>query len=1060
MRKALLLAIAFVFTLCSWAVAQDRTVTGTVTDSGDGSPLPGVNVIIKGTASGTVTDIDGKYTLKASSEAVLVFSYVGFVAQEVTVGAQGTIDIALAADVQALEEVVVTALGVSRSERSAGYAVQNVSGKSLEQGQEQNIVNSLQGEIAGVQIQGTAGNLGGSSRITIRGVNSFLGNNQPLFVVDGVPIDNASYSSGAQQRGFGGGAYDYGNAASDINPQDVESINVLKGASATALYGNRGANGVILITTKKGKKNKGLGISVNSELTFTSPLALVPIQTLYGGGSINSDTDHGFYEFTDTNGQTYLAPNYAKDGAWGPAYDGTPVRHWDSFDPQSDNYREVRPWEATDNDYHSFFETGQTLSNSVAFTGGNDKGSFRMSYTNLSQEGIMPNSELERNTLSFSGSYDLSDKLKVSTSASFINQAASGRNATGYSNNNPLQGFLQWWQPQLDFERLQNYKMVDGSQQTWNRSAWNNPTPRFFDNPYWVRYENRQQDSRDRIFGKASASYQIAEGLTLLGQASIDNYTFQASEYIASGGVDVDGYSETTRTFNEINLMTTLSYAKRFGDDFSLNAFVGGNLMKQTRNRNTIATVGGLSLPGFPNVSNSADAPDITNFRSEYGINSLYGSVSFGFRDMLFLDVSMRNDWTSTLAEGKNSYLYPGISGAFVFTELPAFQNISFLSFGKLRVGYGVAANDAGVYRLSTTYIPENPNFYGNARYRLPNSRNNPALENEITTEIEAGVNLQFLNGRIGVDFAYYTRETSNQIFDIATSVATGYSSRIINGGSMKNNGIELMINATPIKTADFSWDLSLNYSKINNEVVELSDELEINQYDLGGTWAADLRIAKGQPYMAIYGQDYQRNDDGQILINENGIPLFTDDRVYLGSAMADFTGGVRNTFTFKGLSASVLIDFQSGGALHSTSLQWAKYSGMLEETVALRDGQNIREVGMIIDGVKEDGTPNTTPVDPQGYYQGYWNRAAPNMFDASFVKLREVSLGYTLPDIASLPLKNIRFSIVGRNLAILHSNVPYLDPQMVTGAGNLQGLENAQTPSTRSLGFNISFKL
>lgn len=1040
-----------------------KTVTGTVTDGSTNQPLPGVNVVIKGTTNGTITDIDGKYQLKIqSNDQTLVFSYVGYTDQEIVVGDQSTIDIILTEDAQALEEVVVTALGVSRSERAAGYAVQNVSGETLEQGQEQNIVNSLQGEIAGVQIQGTAGNLGGSSRITIRGVNSFLGNNQPLFVVDGIPIDNSSYSTGSQQRGFGGGAYDYGNAASDINPQDVESINVLKGASATALYGNRGANGVILITTKKGKKNKGIGISVNSELTFTSPLSLVPIQDQYGGGAIatgdgffGEGSENGFSYFTDTDGVRYLAPNYAKDGAWGPAYDGTLVRHWDSFDPLSDNYREVRPWSATPNDYHTFFETGTTMSNSVAFSGGNDKGSFRASFTNLSQEGIMPNSGLERNTVSFSGTYDLSDKLKVSTSGSFINQSANGRNATGYDNKNPLQGFLQWWQPQLDFERLQNYKMVDGTQQTWNRSSWNNASPRFFDNPYWVRYENSQEDSRDRVFGKASVSYELIDGLTILGQASIDNYTFRASEFVATGGIDVSAYSETTRTFNELNLMSTLSYDKRINDDLSLNAFVGGNLMKNTNTTTSVATSGGLAVAGFKNVTNSVDPPIIGTRLAEYGINSVYGSASFGYKGMLYLDASYRRDWSSTLPPGENGYGYPGVSASFIFSELPAFQNMEFLSFAKVRVGYGEASIDPGVYRTQNTYLPQNPNFGSFPRFAVPNERNNPGILPERTKELEFGLNMKFLEGRIGLDIAYYDRETTNQIFDIATSVATGFSGILINGGSMKNSGIEIMLNATPVKTASFSWNISANFSKINNEVVSLSDELGINQYDLGGTWAADLRIAKGQPYMAIYGNDYVRQN-GQIVVDSLGFPTYTSDRVYLGTAMADFTGGVRNTFTWKGITASALIDFQSGGTIHSTSLQWAKYSGMLPETA---EG-GVRENGLLIDGVTEEGLPNTVTVDPQTYYQGHWFNAAGNIFDASFIKLREVSIGYTLPNIASLPLKDIRISVVGRNLAILHSNIPYLDPQMVTGAGNLQGLENAQTPSTRSLGFNISFKL
>ncbi len=1058
--KHLLRIMSLVLFVVGSTYAQ-QTVSGTVKSGEDQSSLIGVSVLVKGTSQGTVTDTDGKYSISVEGpEAVLVFSYVGFTNQEVTVGNQSTIDVTLAPDDKLLEEVVVTALGIERDERSLGYSVQTVDGADLAETKEVNLVNSLQGAVAGVQIQGTTGNLGGSSRITVRGVNSFLGNNQPLFVVDGVPIDNSNYATNAQQTGFGGGSYDYGNAAQDINPNDIETMSVLKGSTASALYGNRGANGVILITTKSGKKKKkGLGISINSSLTFDNATRMIPHQREYGGGGINPNTATGFDEFTDTNGQNYLAPQYGKDGAWGPKYNSSlNVRHWDSFDPDASNYRETRPWIAPANDYTTFFETGQTWNNSIAFTGNNDKGSFRLAYTNLDQKGIMPNSGMQRNTVTLNSAYNLTEKLTVTGAGSFVVTEANGRTATGYDNRNPLQGFTQWWQTQLDFDRLQNFENVDGSQASWNRGAWNDGSPRYFDNPYFVRYRFLQEDRRDRFFGNIGATYEIVEGLTAAVKISTDSYSFQLREARPIGSVDVPEYREQTRTFRETNADFRLSYDKKIGDDISVNFILGANRMRQANTTITAQSTTGLNMPDFYNIANSAGTPDISTYTRNYGINSIYGLGSFGYKGMVFVDVTLRQDQSSTLPAGKNTYVYPSVTGSFVFSELPALANSNVLSFGKIRASYGTSANDAPVYTLTDTYEPIVPGLGSFPRAGLPNAKNNADLKPERTSEIEVGMDVRFLNGRVGVDVAYFDKTTTDQIFSVATSSITGYTSRTINAGSMRNSGIELMINATPVEIGDFAWDLSFNFARLRNEVVELTEG--VNSINLGSTWAAELRINEGDPYMAIYGQDFVYDDNGKRVVDENGAYKFTDNRVFLGSAMADFTGGIRNTFRWKGLSASAMVDFQNGGAVHSTSLQWAHYSGMAPATAAMRDGQNVREVGMILDGVKEDGSVNDITIDPQSFYQSYWRRAALYFYDASFVKLREVRVGYTVPNslLGNLPLKNVRIGFIGRNLAVLSANLPYLDPQMVTGSGNLQGLENAQTPATRSYGFNVGF--
>ncbi len=1065
MKKLILSLVVVLFAIGqNWA--QERTISGKVTSLEDGSPLPGVNVVLKGTTSGSVTNVDGSYSLRVpASGGTLVFSFIGLATEEVQVGTRSTVDVKMSTDVKQLSEVVVTALGVSRDKKAVGYSVQSIEGEEIAQSAEPNIVNSLQGQVAGVQIQGTSGALGGSSRITIRGSNSFLGENQPLFVVDGMPINNDNYATNAQQRGFGDGAFDYGNAASDINPQDIESISVLKGAAATALYGTRGSNGVILITTKSGKGKKGLGVDVNSSVTFESPLALIEHQDKYGGGAIQS-TPSGFTEFTE-GGETFFAPAYAKDGAWGPRYDpNISVRHWDSWDPTSPNYGETRPWVAPENGYEEFFETGVTYQNSVGFSGGNDRGSFRLGYTRLDQTGILPNSELDRNIVSFNVQQNLTDKLKVFGAGSWVTQEATGRTSTGYDNRNPMQAFTQWWQPQLDLERLQNYERGDGSQYTWNPiGITKNPdgslksfdsSPKFFDNPYWVRNRNLQEDTRDRFFGNVGFNYEIIEGLSVAVKAMTDGFTFQAREGIEVGGVDQSDYTERTRVFRETNLEGKLLYTKDLSQDISLSAMLGGNLMQQERDYTFASVNGGLALGGFFNIENGIGNPTVTTTREERKINSVFATTSLGYASTIFVDFAVRNDWSSTLPEGDNSYIYPSVSTSFVFTELPVLQNNRIISFGKLRAGYGTAATDSDPYRLTSVYEPLSPNFGEAPRYAVPNARNNPALKPEFTKEFEVGLEMNFLNNRAGFDISYYNRVTEDQIFEVATSATTGVTSRFLNAGSMENSGFEIMLRGTPVKVGAFSWDVNVNFATYNNEVVELADG--VDNILIGTTWAANLSIEKGQPYMALMGQDFQRNEAGKIIVDEEGMPLVEENRKFLGSAVADFTGGIRNTFSYKGIRASALIDFQKGGVIHSTSLQWAKYSGMLPETA---EG-NIREEGMIIDGVREDGTENTVAIDPQVYYQTYWDVASPNVYDADFVKLREVSVSYTLPNsiMEKLPIRDLTIGFLGRNLAIIHSDLPYLDPQVVTGTGNAQGLENAQVPSTKSLGFNVSFKL
>jgi outer membrane receptor protein involved in Fe transport len=664
----------------------------------------------------------------------------------------------------------------------------------------------------------------------------------------------------------------------------------------------------------------------------------------------------------------------------------------------------------------------------------------------------------------------VSDRLQVNLVGNYVRTDAENRNVTGYNNGNPMQAFTQWWQTQLDVDRLrENSTFADGTQMTWNAVGpqvddMNNllffeRAPNFFDNPYWVRDNYLQEDTRNRFFGNGSVTVNLAEGLDLIGRAGTDFYQFSLREGIPVQSVETSYYGETERRFQETNLEARLNYNKAFGR-ISLNATLGGNRMRQLQRRTTAQTTGGIALDGFFNISNSAGSPVIETNERNWGINSVFGVASIGFDNWLYMDVTARNDWSSTLPADANSYFYPSVSVSAVLSELPFLSGNSVLSFAKIRASYAQVGNDANPYSLFNTFGPQTPNFNGNPRYEVPLTLNNADLKPELTSEVEFGVDLRFFNGRLGIDAAYYDRTTENQIFTVPSSAATGYTARVLNAGSMRNYGVELQFTATPIQTKDFSMDVTINGLRQFNEVVELADGVE--SIARGGTWAADLRIAEGLPYMAVFGQDYVYDDDGNRLVDEDGWYQTTAERVFLGSGIADWTGGAGLAFNYKGIFVSGLVDFQVGGIIHSTSLQWAKYSGMHPETVSFNGIDDIRADGLLLPGVKEDGSENDIIItDPQTYYQATFGFAAPNVYDASFLKLRDLRVGYRLPNsiFGNTSFRDVTIQVYGRNLAILAADLPYLDPQIITSAGNDQGLENAQVPSTRSIGVNLNFK-
>ena len=1038
--------------MASAAFAQ--SVAGKVTDAKTGEGLPGVAVVVEGANTGVITDMDGMYNIKAATGDVLMYSFVGYntARKEVT---GGSMDVSLESGV-ALDEVVVTALGVSREKKALGYSVQELGNDAFTDAKTENVVRSLTGKIAGVQVtSGTA--IGSSSKVLLRGASSITGDNQPLFVVDGVPMDNADYSSGNQQRSVGG--YDYGNAIQDLNPDDIESVSVLKGPAAAALYGSRASNGAIVITTKSGKGyqasgKRGLGISVNSGVAFNNVYVLPTYQNSYGGGPSQAWAD-------TIDGQ--FIPDYALDGSWGPALDGTPVRHWDSwYDYEGDaGFGEVRPWEPTPNDIDQFFQTGVTLSNNVSVMGATDESSFRLSYTNHDQTGVYENSSLDRNTLSFSGSQKVSEDLEASVTANYVQQHGMGRPLTGYGES-VMSQFTQWYHRQLDMDRLRNYKNPDGTQRTWNRLSPTNPDPNYFDNPFWERYENVQNDQRDRVFGNITMKYKINDVFSLMGRALSDFYIDRREERIAVGGVRESSYSETTRQLQETNLDAYLNFADDLSDDLNLTGFVGVNQRIRNYKRLNAYTLGGLNTPGLYTVNNGADGYEVGDFTSQKKVNSVLASASFGFQRKFYVDVTGRNDWSSALPEANNSYFYPSATASYVLSED---LDIDGISFAKVRLGWAQVGNDTDPYRTSTTYAV-NTNFGNSGSATIPNSQNNPNLRPEKTSSWEAGLELNLFLDRVRFDFTYYNSTTEDLIFNVPVSAASGYSSAVLNAGKTNNKGVELSLAATVAQTDDLRWDIGANFAKNVNELVELADGIENIRYT--SLFGVSLEARPGQPLGTFYGYDYQYDAAGNKLVGDNGFYLRTDEVVPLGTILPNFTGGVYTTLDYKNLSFYALVDFQDGGSLHSYSNQWGKYSGTLEGTVFDEDGNDMRAAdyaGVVVEGVNATtGEANTVAVNPQTHFflnQGYVVHAA-DQYDASFVKLREMRLDYSLPGdmVDGTPFSNVSIGVFGRNLAILHKNVPHIDPEVATSASNVQGFEGGQLPAERTIGVNLKFSL
>lgn len=1083
MRKKIiyLLPIFGLLVVTNFTWAQSRQIKGIVVEETN-SPLPGASILVKGTETGTTTGVDGRFslTLPGNSKSLSVSS-VGYITTEIEItNSMSDITIRLEPDVKNLGEVVVTALGVQQKTRNVGYAVQQIDGGSIQEAKEVNFVNALQGKLAGVQIGGNSGSMGGSSKVTIRGLKSISGNNNALFIVDGVPLANMNLNSVATTggQGTGGGGYDYGNPAQLINANDIENISVLKGAAATALYGSRGQNGVIYITTKTGS---GAGkLSLNYDLSFQmDQVSYLPeFQNKYGGGGSDSfsklyynQNPEGFlpgggtYDDNDGKGRYDLIPDYGVDESWGPKLDGRLVRHYWSWDRDRNNpnFGISAPWSANPNNAKDFFKTGVTVGNNLSVSSSSDQGSIRFSLGNTRQNFIYPGSELSRFFMSLNTTYKFTDKLTFSGGINYVNDHSKGRPGTGFHGNNPMLFYVMYGQRQIDDAYLKNYKYADGTEQSWNRTAWNIQKPAFTQNPYWNQYENYNTDNNNRYYGNAGLTYKLTNWLSADMRVYSD-YLHHMDEVRSAKGYFVGSYAKRVVINRENNYQATLNAKADLGDSkFSLDGVLGGNIMSIKYSTDMGNTNSGLQNPGVYVLQNSVTPATISNSFANKQINSLFASATFGYNNYLFLTATGRNDWASSLYQtGNYSYFYPSVAGSFIFSDV--IDTGKWLTLGKARLSYARVGNDADPYSVSRYYDFVAP--MGN--YPLQTTADklfNNKLKPELSTEVEGGFDFKFFGERVGLNATYYDRRTRNQIWNVSVPAESGFTSKVVNGGTVQNKGIELSLALTPIMTQDFSWRAVVNFSRNKNVILDLnstSDDVgELDRFIIGTerrTNKVSMVAQRGMSMGTMIGTDYIYDDKGNRVVGANGTYNVTATPVIIGDALPDFVGGFSNTFSYKNLYLSALIDFQKGGDFFSYTNLYGNKSGMLKESA---EG-DIRENGLINPGVKEDGAINDIVVSARTHFNadGGNRISKANLYDGSYIYLREVRFGYQLPDswAQKIKMQAMRITLTGRNLWLIKSNAPNVDPANITNSiGNQIGFEGGALPPVRSFGANIN---
>jgi TonB-linked SusC/RagA family outer membrane protein len=1033
--------MAILFFAFSAGAQNTGNVAGKVLDEKTGEPLAGASISLVNASVGTVTDSDGNFSLDVKSfPAVLSVNYLGYVRQEINVAQPvASLTVLLREDVTLLNEVVVTALGITREKKSLGYATQSITGERLDGNTSTNLVNALAGKAAGVRITNGQGDMG-SSRIVIRGETSIAGNNQPLFIVDGVPVDNSqlypsSTAGGNQSR-------DFRNAIADLNPEDIASINMLKGPNAAALYGSRAAHGVVLITTKSGKGQRGLGVTANIGTSFARVATLPEFQDVFGQG------ENGEFSYVDGKG------GGIQDGAdesWGPRMDGQLIPQFHSngvpvpFVPHPDNVKD-------------FFETGVTQDYGIAIANSDDRYDFRLGLNYQDQKGTVPNTEIKKTNFTLNADYQLTKRIKVGANVNYI--ITDAPNLPGGSYGQRAAGVMLqffWFGRQVDMAELKK---------DWNRN-WNSS---YYSNPYWRAYYNTVEQDRNRLLGDVHFSVNLLEGLDFRFRSGTDYYNDRRKYKIKTGtnGVPDGSYTEDAYTVSESNTEAILNFTRNLTGDFSLNALGGFNVRNNSYGNN-YQKAPKLAAPDLFSLSNSKDPLESTNYYSALRVYSLFASAQLGFRNYAYLNLTGRNDWSSTLPRDNRSYFYPSATGSLVLSELLGLKS-GALSFVKLRGGWAEVGNDAGPYQLATVYNIQTA-FNGNPIQTSSKQKNNPDIRPEKTRSTELGLEVGLLDNRILLDVAFYNTNSIDQILKVQTSSASGYEYQLINAGKINNKGIEVQLDVTPLKMKDFTWNLGLNYAANISKVVELDKEGLLDKYVIGAL-GAEVIAAVGERYGALYGTAYKRDAAGNIIVDDNGRPKADPDNKVLGHYTPDWSGSITNRFTYKKFDLSVLIDASIGGSIYSGSAQTGYYAGVYKGTLPGRgaefggltytDGSGRqRDDGIIFEGVKEDGTPNSVILSAADYYKSSYSINEAYIYDASYVKLREVKLSYSFDGslIKKAGLEALTLSLVAHNLAFLYRKTHDIDPEAAFNTSNVQGVETLTLPTTRTLGFNINLK-
>ena len=1058
--------------------AQVTTVRGIVTTEEDGESVIGASVIVKGTALGTVTDVNGRFELSGlpPSATRLLISYISLMAKEVAIAPQ--VSVTLKSDTHLLDEVVVTALGISREKKALGYTAQEVKQDALVQGKDNNLLNSLSGKIAGVRITNTQGDVG-SSRIVIRGETSIAGENQPLFIVDGIPVDNSQLNARSSGR-------DFKNAIADLNPEDIKTLTVLKGPNAAALYGARAAHGAIVITTKGGdKRQKGIGITLHSSTQVSFVATLPEFQNLFGQGA------GGRFSYVDGKG---AGVNDGVDESWGPRLDiGLLIPQFDS-PLDADGNRVATPWVSHPNNVRDYFRMGISTNNGISVARGDDKYQFRVGYNYEKQVSIVPDAGTNKTNISLNTDYHLAKWIVVGATANYIVYTApslpgsatpSGSNVRS---NSPMLQFL-WFGRQVDTNSLK----ADYTR-NWNSS--------YYDNPFWSASYNTQSQERHRLIGDLHAEFRLTDGLNVRFRTSTDWYNDRRKSKVkwgsAGAGSPYGSYAEDAYTVKENNTEVLATYIKQLNKNWGIDALLGFNV-RNKQYENNYQAAPRLAVADLYTLTNSRDplisSNDFYRLR-QYG---LYGSIQLDYRRWAFLNITGRNDWSSTLPVDNNSYFYPSVTASVLLSEAFGWRSKA-VNYLKIRGGWSQVGADANPYQLATVFTSETA-FNGNPLQSSSTIGMNPNLKPEKTSSIEAGFEAAFWDNRLYLDFTYYKTDSRNQILKLATTAASGYTSQVRNAGHIRNRGYEIQLGAVPIQTSKgFRWNLDLNYGANSSKVVKLDDEGLITSYQLYSS-GIQILASVGEAYGTLFGTSYVRDANGNVVVDANGLPKISTTNKTLGKFTPDWTGGISNTFSYRSLSLSFLIDASVGGSIFSNTNKTGKYTGVLANTLSGRDaehgglwyytdamGNNVRlpespsysvssdglyyaqvngqstrvyQDGIMVEGVTESGSKNEEVVSAEKYYHRIYSIAEANVYDASYVKLREVALSYRLPRLwtQKLHLQEASVTLTGRNLWTIYKSVPNIDPESALTTGNAQGVEAYSLPTTRSFGVNLSVK-